>query len=107
MTSSSSTFPLLSSISAPSDVKALSLKDCDLLAAEIRSFIVETVTRTGGHLGSNLGAVELTIALHRAFSSPSDVVLFDTGHQAYVHKLLTGRMSQFAHLREQGGLSGY
>src|ERR1700722_20491393 len=97
-----STYRLLSSIKSPADLKALSPRDCDALADEIRTFIVETVTRTGGHLGSNLGAVELTIALHRTFSSPRDVLLFDTGHQGYVHKLLTGRMEGFARLREQG-----
>ena len=82
---------ILDRIHSPQDLKALSLEECDLLAREIRAFLVEAVSRTGGHLGSNLGAVELTIALHRVFSSPEDVVLFDTGHQAYVHKLLTGR----------------
>jgi 1-deoxy-D-xylulose-5-phosphate synthase len=98
---------ILDRIASPSDLKALSLGECDQLAAEIRSFIVDAVSVTGGHLGSNLGAVELTIALHRVFDSPSDVLLFDTGHQAYVHKLLTGRGSEFSELRQAGGLSGY
>jgi 1-deoxy-D-xylulose-5-phosphate synthase len=98
---------ILDRIASPSDLKALSLGECDQLAAEIRLFIVEAVSVTGGHLGSNLGAVELTIALHRVFDSPSDVLLFDTGHQAYVHKLLTGRASEFSELRQAGGLSGY
>jgi 1-deoxy-D-xylulose-5-phosphate synthase len=100
-------YPILEQISSPADVKALSLSDCVDLAAEIRAFVVESVTQTGGHLGSNLGAVELTIAMHRAFDSPRDALLFDTGHQSYVHKLLTGRMKGFAALRQAGGLSGY
>ncbi|HTX00674.1 MAG TPA: 1-deoxy-D-xylulose-5-phosphate synthase [Acidimicrobiales bacterium] len=100
-------YPILEQISSPADVKALSLSDCTDLAAEVRSFVVESVTRTGGHLGSNLGAVEVTIALHRVFDSPHDALLFDTGHQSYVHKLLTGRMKGFAALRQAGGLSGY
>ena len=98
---------ILDRITSPADVKALSLEECDVLAGEIRQFLVEAVSRTGGHLGSNLGAVELTIALHRVFDSPSDMLVFDTGHQAYVHKLLTGRKDGFEHLRQQGGLSGY
>ncbi|HUY31047.1 MAG TPA: 1-deoxy-D-xylulose-5-phosphate synthase, partial [Acidimicrobiales bacterium] len=100
-------YPLLSALRGPAELKALPLERCADLADELRAFIVDSVTRTGGHLGSNLGAVEVTIALHRVFSSPQDVVLFDTGHQAYVHKLLTGRAGGFAHLREEGGLSGY
>ncbi|MHB8246141.1 MAG: 1-deoxy-D-xylulose-5-phosphate synthase N-terminal domain-containing protein, partial [Acidimicrobiales bacterium] len=98
---------VLDRVSSPSDLKALSLEECKQLAAEMRSFIVDAVSVTGGHLGSNLGAVELTIALHRVFDSPNDVILFDTGHQAYVHKILTGRAKQFATLRQAGGLSGY
>ena len=77
------------------------------LADEIREFIVRSVAVTGGHLGSNLGVVELTLALHRVFDSPRDVILWDTGHQAYVHKLVTGRRDGFAHLRQRGGMSGY
>ena len=97
---------LLSQIAAPADVQALSPDELEPLAAEIRDFLVENVSRTGGHLGPNLGVVELTIALHRVFDSPRDVLLWDTGHQAYVHKLLTGR-HDFASLRQQDGLSGY
>src|SRR5665213_3748715 len=100
-------YPRLSAIEGPAELRALEPRELDELAQEIRQFIVETVTRTGGHLGSNLGAVETTIALHRVFDSPRDVLLFDTGHQAYVHKLLTGRMNEFAALRKAGGLSGY
>src|SRR5438552_24098 len=76
-------------------------------AREIRGCLIAAVARTGGHLGPNLGVVELTVALHRVFDSPNDVLLWDTGHQAYVHKLLTGRASKFATLRQEGGLSGY
>ena len=98
---------ILHRIDSPDGLKELSLAECEELAVELRSFIVDAVSKTGGHLGSNLGAVELTIALHRVFSSPEDVLLFDTGHQAYVHKLITGRREGFARLRQAGGLSGY
>ncbi len=98
---------LLDSITKPSDVRALSYEDLEVLAREIRDEIVEAVSRNGGHLGSNLGAVELTLAVHRVFDSPRDIVLWDTGHQAYVHKMLTGRRADFATLRQEGGLSGY
>jgi 1-deoxy-D-xylulose-5-phosphate synthase len=97
---------LLDSITQPSDLRRLSYEELDELAGEIREKIVEAVSRNGGHLGSNLGAVELTLALHRVFDSPHDVVLWDTGHQAYVHKMVTGR-SDFTTLRQAGGLSGY
>ena len=98
---------ILDSINSPSDLKALSLEECEQLAAEIRDFVVEAVSRTGGHLGSNLGVVELTLALHRVFNSPEDILLFDTGHQAYIHKLVTGRREGFVGLTQEGGLSGY
>lgn len=98
--------PLLTRIRGPRDLDRLSLEELDQLAEEIRSFLVGAVSKTGGHLGPNLGVVELTIALHRVFDSPRDRVLFDTGHQAYVHKLLTGRQD-FSRLRSKGGLSGY
>ena len=98
---------ILHSIETPADVKGLSYEELDELSSEIRGFIVDTVTTTGGHLGSNLGAVELTLALHRVFDSPRDVILWDTGHQAYVHKLLTGRRFGFKSLRSAGGMSGY
>ncbi len=98
---------ILSRAATANQLRSLSDKECDLLAQEIRSFIVDSVTRTGGHLGSNLGVVELTIALHRVFNSPRDVLLWDTGHQAYVHKILTGRGEGFTTLRQEGGLSGY
>ncbi|NKI44454.1 1-deoxy-D-xylulose-5-phosphate synthase [Streptomyces physcomitrii] len=98
--------PLLTRITGPRDLDRLSQEQLDQLAAEIRTFLVEAVSKTGGHLGPNLGVVELTLALHRTFDSPRDKVLFDTGHQSYVHKLLTGRQD-FAGLRAKGGLSGY
>lgn len=98
--------PILPSISGPRDLDALSTEQLAELAAEIREFLVENVSRTGGHLGPNLGVVELTIALHRVFSSPDDPFIFDTGHQSYVHKLLTGRQD-FSALRLRGGLAGY
>jgi 1-deoxy-D-xylulose-5-phosphate synthase len=98
---------ILPSIETPADVRALGYEQLSQLCAEIRTFIVETVTTTGGHLGSNLGAVELTLAIHRGFESPRDAILWDTGHQAYVHKLLTGRRHRFTELRKEGGLSGY
>ena len=98
---------MLESIASPADLRDLSYEDLDELATEIRDFIVEAVSTTGsGHLGSNLGAVELTLALHRVFKSPDDIILWDTGHQAYVHKIVTGRQSGFADLRQAGGLSG-
>jgi 1-deoxy-D-xylulose-5-phosphate synthase len=98
---------VLASITAPGDLKRLSQEQLTLLAAEIRDFLVAKVSRTGGHLGPNLGVVELTLAMHRVFDSPRDRVLFDTGHQAYVHKIVTGRQGGFDLLRQQGGLSGY
>jgi len=98
---------LLESINGPQDLRALSADQMPLLAQEIRAFLVDSVSKTGGHLGPNLGVVELTIALHRVFDSPHDSIVFDTGHQSYVHKLLTGRREGFANLRKKGGLSGY
>src|SRR5688500_16924645 len=97
----------LESISAPHDLRALPGSQLDELAAEIRDVLVSTCARGGGHLGPNLGVVELTLAIHRVFESPKDRVVFDTGHQAYVHKLLTGRAAEFGTLRQEGGLSGY
>ncbi|MYV38404.1 1-deoxy-D-xylulose-5-phosphate synthase [Streptomyces sp. SID1328] len=97
---------ILESIRGPRDLKALAHDDLNELSAEVREFLVEAVSRTGGHLGPNLGVVELTIALHRVFESPVDRIVWDTGHQSYVHKLLTGRQD-FSKLRGKGGLSGY
>ncbi|SEQ97636.1 1-deoxy-D-xylulose-5-phosphate synthase [Lentzea albida] len=98
---------MLADITSPADVRALSSSELGALASEVRSFLISKVHRTGGHLGPNLGAVELTIAVHRVFTSPVDVVLFDTGHQSYMHKMLTGRCSDFDSLRQAGGMSGY
>ena len=98
---------LLDRINSPADLRGLSFAQLEDLAVEIRAFIVDAVSKTGGHLGSNLGAVELTLALHRVFESPRDIILWDTGHQAYVHKLVTGRRELFRELRQEGGLSGY
>ena len=97
----------LEGIREPADLRDLTPDQLAELSGEIRDFVVAAVAETGGHLGSNLGAVELTLALHRVFDSPTDAILWDTGHQAYVHKLVTGRRSGFAELRQEGGLSGY
>ena len=98
---------LLDSVHSPRDVKALSKKQLAQLADEIRQRLIDKVSVTGGHLGPNLGVVELTIALHRVFRSPEDAIVFDTSHQSYVHKMLTGRAGDFDSLRQKGGLSGY
>ncbi|WP_097322133.1 1-deoxy-D-xylulose-5-phosphate synthase [Paractinoplanes atraurantiacus] len=98
---------LLAGVTSPGDLKRLDAEQLTLLAAEIRDFMVAKVSRTGGHLGPSLGVVETTLALHRVFDSPRDRVLFDTGHQAYVHKIVTGRQDGFDMLRQRGGLSGY
>ena len=98
---------MLSEIKSPDDLKGLSAAQLDQLSGEIRSFLIEQVSKSGGHLGPNLGVVELTIAIHRIFQSPKDVVVFDTGHQSYVHKLLTGRIAGFEKLRQRGGVAGY
>ncbi|HKR98824.1 MAG TPA: 1-deoxy-D-xylulose-5-phosphate synthase, partial [Candidatus Dormibacteraeota bacterium] len=98
---------ILEEISGPADLRDLGPEDLRRLSEEIRDFLVTAVSRTGGHLGPNLGVVELTLALHRVFDSPRDAIVFDTGHQAYVHKIVTGRLNRFDSLRQQGGLSGY
>ena len=98
---------LLETIRSPADLRDLDAQELEELAGEIRDFIVAAVAENSGHLGSNLGAVELTLALHRVFDSPRDAILWDTGHQAYVHKIVTGRTSGFEQLRRAGGLSGY
>ncbi|GAB1693781.1 1-deoxy-D-xylulose-5-phosphate synthase [Krasilnikovia sp. M28-CT-15] len=98
---------LIGGITGPGDLRRLSIEQSALLAAEIRDFLVAKVSRTGGHLGPNLGVVEMTLAMHRVFDSPRDKILFDTGHQAYVHKIVTGRQGGFDLLRQRGGLSGY
>ena len=98
---------ILDRIKKPNDVKSLTLPECDELADEIRQFLIRSLSETGGHLASNLGVVELTIALHRVLQFPEDKLIWDVGHQAYTHKILTGRKEQFATLRKTGGLSGF
>jgi 1-deoxy-D-xylulose-5-phosphate synthase len=98
---------VLSLVRQPEDLRALSGAALAQWCQEVRAFLVQAVSARGGHLGSNLGVVELTAAIHRVFESPRDAILWDTGHQAYVHKLVTGRMEDFARLRVRSGLSGY
>ena len=98
---------MLESISGPGDLERLTYPELDQLSEEIRTFLIDSVSKTGGHLGPNLGVVELTIAIHRTFESPKDVIVFDTGHQSYVHKILTGRTEGYSKLRQRGGLAGY
>ncbi len=100
-------FKYLDGISSPSDIKKLKPAEIPELCEEIREFLIEAVDKTGGHLASNLGAVELSIALHRIFDSPKDKIIFDVGHQSYVHKIITGRKERFSDLRKPGGLSGF
>ena len=98
---------MIESIKSPEDIKGLSQEELISLAQEIRTFLIEKVSKSGGHLGPNLGVVELTMAIHRVFDSPRDVILFDTGHQSYVHKIVTGRAGEFDRLRQRGGIAGY
>ena len=98
---------LLSSVQSPRDLKALPAEQIPELADEIRAFLIEQVSQTGGHLGPNLGVVELTLAIHRVFTRHGDPIVFDTGHQSYVHKIITGRQDRFPTLRQRGGMSGY
>ena len=100
-------WPLLEKINSPADLKALPEKELEALAAELRDYLVFRTGENGGHLASNLGAVELTLALHRVFDVPDDHIVFDVGHQSYVHKLLTGRKEKFDTLRCAGGISGF
>src|SRR3989440_6672305 len=101
------TTPILNRIGSPADLRSLSDVELRALAEEIRQFLVQTVSKTGGHLGPSLGVVELTLALHRVFDSPRDPIIWDVGHQAYGHKLLTGRLERFPTLRQYGGISGF
>ena len=98
---------LLDTINSPADIKNFSREEIERLCAEIRERLIETVSQNGGHLASNLGVVELTVAMHRVFDSPHDQFMFDVGHQCYTHKLLTGRREQFSTLRTEGGMSGF
>lgn len=100
-------YPLLEQVNSPAQLKTLPAEELSALCAEIREFLIRQVSRTGGHLASNLGAVELTVAIHRVFSSPEDDIVFDVGHQCYVHKMLTGRRERFDTLRQLGGISGF
>ena len=97
----------LDKIKSPSDVKKIPLAKLPKLCDEIRSELISTVSNTGGHLASNLGVVELTVAIHKVFKSPQDSILFDVGHQSYVHKMLTGRFDRFSTIRTENGLSGF
>ena len=98
---------LLDQVNSPEDLKKIPSQDMPRLAGEIRAFLVRHVTETGGHLASNLGVVELTLAIHTVFRFPEDHLIFDVGHQSYVHKILTGRKDRFDTLRQNGGLSGF
>ena len=98
---------LLDNINKVNDIKKITPEDYPALAEEIRQFLIEKISKTGGHLGSNLGAVELTMALHIAFNLPDDKIIWDVGHQSYTHKLLTGRREGFENLRKYGGMSGF
>ena len=98
---------ILERINEPQDIKNLTYDEMQILAGEIREFLISTISQTGGHLASNLGVVELTIALYRVFDLPRDKVIWDVGHQAYTHKILSGRKEGFGELRQYGGMSGY
>ncbi|MBN2297993.1 MAG: 1-deoxy-D-xylulose-5-phosphate synthase, partial [Deltaproteobacteria bacterium] len=98
---------ILPTISSPKDLKSLSLNELEILAREVREFILLHVSRTGGHLASSLGTVELTLAMHYVFNTPKDKILWDVGHQSYAHKIITGRKDRFDTLRQQGGLSAF
>ena len=98
---------MLENINSPKDLKKLKTEELDSLCGEIREELIETISNNGGHLASNLGTVELTVALHRCFDSPKDKIIFDVGHQCYTHKILTGRKDAFSTIRTEGGLSGF
>ena len=100
-------FKYLKNIKSPKDVQKLDFDELYALAAEIRQVLIDTVSHTGGHLASNLGVVELTLAIHKMFQSPRDRIVWDVGHQAYTHKLITGRLEQFDTLRQKDGISGF
>ena len=100
-------FSLLNTLNAPADLRRLSRDDLDRVANELRDFVIHTVSKTGGHLSSNLGTVELTVALHYVFNTPYDRIVWDVGHQTYPHKILTGRREAMASLKQLGGISGF
>ena len=97
----------MNTVNSSADIKRLSDEELNCLASELRSFLVDSVSKTGGHLASNLGDVELTLALHRVYDTSKDRIVFDVGHQSYVHKIITGRRDQFDTLRQYGGISGF
>jgi 1-deoxy-D-xylulose-5-phosphate synthase len=98
---------ILDQIQTPVDIKSLSIDELNTLAEEIKVFLIESIEKTGGHLSSNLGTIELTLAMHYVFDSPNDTFVWDVGHQAYTHKVLTGRKSMMSTLRQKDGLSGF
>ena len=98
---------LLDKINSPQDLKKMSVSELERLCVEIREFLVENISKTGGHLASNLGVVELTVAIHKVFDMPEDKLIWDVGHQSYVHKILTGRKDEFSSLRKYKGISGF
>jgi 1-deoxy-D-xylulose-5-phosphate synthase len=100
-------FPLLSRVNSPAELKQLSLDELEQLCAELRSYLWDTINEVGGHLAASLGVVELTVALHYVYDTPTDKIVWDTGHQGYIHKILTGRRDQLATIRRKGGLSGF
>ena len=104
---STTTYPLLSLVNDPADLRRLSRPELKTLATELRAFLLDSVSKTGGHLSSNLGTVELTVALHHVFNTPYDRLVWDVGHQTYPHKILTGRRDRMSTLRQLGGLSGF
>ena len=100
-------YPLLDRVHSPTDLRAMAAADLPALATELRAFLIESVSATGGHLASNLGTVELTLALHYVFDTPNDRVVWDVGHQTYTHKILSGRRAEMAGLRQAGGIAGF
>ena len=100
-------YKYLDKVNHPKDIKSMDFNELDILAKDIRKFLVRSLSKTGGHLSSNLGIVELTLALHKVFDSPKDKIIWDVGHQSYVHKILTGRKDNFKNLRKFKGLSGF
>ena len=100
-------YKYLDKVNSPQDIKNMTVDELDLLAKDIRKFLVRSVSQTGGHLASNLGVVELTLALHKVFDSPKDKIVWDVGHQSYVHKIITGRKDNFKNLRQFNGMSGF
>ena len=106
-TDAKTAYPLLFGIDSPEDLRALSVETLPMVADEIRRFMIESVSKTGGHLASSLGAVELALALHYVFNTPEDPIVWDVGHQAYAHKIITGRRDAMAGLRHYGGISGF